>query len=181
MNEIKKLYVLEWRGPYNSLDELYADSSTIDGAIYLITGKEKYERGSEHIKYVGITERDPAVRLSDRDHKEKQAKIQRKKYWVGSFSKTSNRNTRAHAELIETLFIHYLFIQDVRIINKDKLKKKPSVPLTVLNRWILKCEECHKVNKSSRLADLPDVLLYDGEEYWGSEKLKYLASEGHSI
>ena len=147
MNEIKKLYVLEWRGPYNSLDELYADSSTIDGSIYLITGKEK------------------------------QGKIQRKKYWVGSFSKASNRNTRAHVELIETLFIHYLFIQDVRIINKDKLKKKPSVPLTVINRWILKCDDCHKVNKSSRLADLPDVILYDGEEYWGSEKLKYLVSE----
>lgn len=123
MNEIKKLYVLEQRGPYNSQDELYADSSTIDGSIYLITGKEKYERGNEHVKYIGITERDPAVRLRDHDHKEKQGKIQRKKYWVGSFSKAYNRNTRAHVELIETLFIHYLFIQDVRIINKDKLKK----------------------------------------------------------
>ena len=102
---------------------------------------------------------------------------QRKKYWVGCFSKASNRNTRAHVELIETLFIHYLFIQDVRIINKDKLKKKPSVPLTVINRWILKYDDCHKVNKSSRLSDLPDVILYDGEEYWGSEKLKYLVSE----
>lgn len=172
MNEIKKLYVLEWHGPYDTLDELYEDDATIDGSIYLITGKERYERGSEHIKYVGITERDPAVRLNERDHKEKQSKIFRKKYWVGRFSKCSNKANRAHVELIESLFVRFLYLQGVRIINDKKLKKAPKSPLTVLNRWILKSADSHRVNKSTRLADLPDVLLFDGDEYWGSDKLK---------
>ena len=177
MNEIKKLYVLEWYGPYNTLDDLYGDYATTDGSIYLITGKERYERGSEHIKYVGITERDPAVRLNERDHKEKQSKIFRKKYWVGRFSKYSNKANRAHAELIENLFIHYLHIQGVRLINKDKLNKIPKSPLAVVNRWVLRSADSHRVNKSTRLVDLPDVLLFDGDEYWGSDKLKYLNAD----
>lgn len=177
MNEIKKLYVLEWYGPYDTIEDLYEDDATTDGSVYLITGKERYERGNEHIKYVGITERDPAVRLNERDHKEKQAKILRKKYWVGRFSKSSNKNNRAHAELIESLFIRFLYLQNVRIINDKKLKRAPNSPLTVLNRWILKCADCHRVNKPSRLTDLPDVLLFDGEEYWGSDKLKFLNVE----
>ena len=177
MNEIKKLYVLEWHGPYDTIEDLYEDDATTDGSIYIITGKERYERGCEHIKYVGITERDPAERLKDRDHKVKQSNILRKKYWVGCFSKISNKNNRSHAELIENLFIHYLHIQRVRLINKDKLEKKPKSPLAVVNRWVLRSADSHRVNKSTRLADLPDVLLFDGEEYWGSDKLKFLNVE----
>ena len=177
MDEIKQLYVLEWYGPYDSIDDIWNDSGTEDCSIYLITGKERYERGAEHIKYVGITERDPAKRLSDRDHLEKQKKITYKKYRVGRFSRCSNKNSRAHAELIETLFIRFLFINDVRIINDKKLKKVPDRPLTVINRWILKSQNSHRVNKPSRLSFLPDVLLFDGNEYWGTDKLKYFNSE----
>ena len=109
MEEIKKLYVLEWYGPYDSIEEIWNDNGTEECSIYLITGKERYERGDEHIKYVGITERDPAKRLNDHDHQEKQQKIGYKKYWVGRFSRISNKNSRANAELIETLFIHFLY------------------------------------------------------------------------
>lgn len=177
MNEIRKLYVLEWYGPYNSIEEIWNDDDTEECSIYLITGKEKYERGEEHIKYVGITERDPVKRLNDRDHQEKQQKIAYKKYWVGRFSNSSNNNSRTNVELIETLFIHFLYIEGVRLINEKKIKKIPYCPLTVLNRWILKCHEGHRVNKPKRLTELPDVLLFDGVEYWGADKLKYFNYE----
>lgn len=177
MNEIKKLYVLEWYGPYDSIDAILDDESTEDGSIYLITGKERYERGGEHIKYVGITERDPAKRLSEPDHQVKQERLFYKKYWVGRFSRSSNRNSRSHAELIETLFVHFLSLEGARLINDKKIKKIPDTPLAVINRWVLKSQGCHRVNKPSRLSEMPDVLLFDGEEYWGSEKLRFLDAE----
>ena len=93
MDEIKRLYALEWYGPYESIEDIWNDDDTQSCSIYLITGKEPYERGSQHIKYVGITERDPVKRLSDKDHLKKQEKIKYKKYWVGRFSKSSNRNS----------------------------------------------------------------------------------------
>lgn len=128
MKEITRLYALEWYGPYDSIEEMWEDYDTEQCSIYLITGKEKYERGAEHIKYVGITERDPCKRLTDHDHQEKQAKIQYKKYWVGRFSRSSNKNSRAHAELIESLYIRYLYLQEIRIINDKKLKRAPRYP-----------------------------------------------------
>jgi hypothetical protein len=177
MKEITRLYALEWYGPYDSIEEMWEDYDTEQCSIYLITGKEKYERGAEHIKYVGITERDPCKRLTDHDHQEKQAKIQYKKYWVGRFSRSSNKNSRAHAELIESLYIRYLYLQEIRIINDKKLKRAPRYPLAVLNRWFRRTSEGHRVNKPARLSDLPDVMLFDGCEYWGSNKLKHFISE----
>ena len=177
MNEIKQLYALEWLGPYDSIEDVWNDPETESCPIYLITGKESYERGSQHIKYVGITERDPAKRLSDKDHLKKQERIKYKKYWVGKFSKTSNRNRRTHAELIETLFIHFLFLTNVKIINDKKLKSKPRIPVTVLSRWFLKCSYQHRQNKPTLLRDLPDVIMFDGDEYWTSDKLVYREKE----
>ena len=171
MNEIKRLYALEWFGPYESIEDIWNDDDTQSCSIYLITGKEAYERGSQHIKYVGITERVPAKRLSDKDHLRKQEKIRFKKYWVGKFSKTSNRNQRVHAELIETLFIRFLFLTDVKIINDKKLKSIPRHPVTVLSRWFLKNSYEHRLHKPTVLKDLPDVIMFDGDEYWASGKL----------
>lgn len=177
MEEIKKIYVLEWYGPYDSIEDIWNDYDTEACSIYLITGKEKFERGPEHIKYVGITERDPAKRLKDKDHKEKQKLISYKKYWVGRFSRSSNKNSRTNVELIETLFVHYLHISEEKIINDKKLKKRPETPLVVVNRWFLKSHDYHRMNKPARLSSLPDVLLYDGDEYWGADKLKFLDTE----
>ena len=174
MIEIKQLYALEWLGPYNSIEDMLNDDNVINGSIYLITGRQKYER-AKHIKYIGITERDPAVRLSDKDHKIKQEQILEKKYWVGVFSRVSNRNLRKHAELIETLFIRYLYLNDVKIINKVKLKKEPKCAVVVVNRWNKDIEN-HRLYKPSLLSELPDLLIYDGSEYWGTQKLKFLVA-----
>lgn len=179
MNEIKRLYALEWFGPYESIEDIWNDDDTQSCSIYLITGKGLYERGSQHIKYVGITERDPAKRLSDKDHLKKQEKIKYKKYWVGRFSKSSNRNQRAHVELIETLFIRFLFLADVKIINDKKLKSIPRTPVTVLSRWFLKNSYQHRQHKPTLLRDLPDVIMFDGDEYWTSGKLAFSDKESN--
>lgn len=171
MQEIKKFYALEWFGPYDSVDEIYRDDDTEACSIYLITGKASYERGGERIKYVGITERDPAKRLSDKDHLKKQQDIHCLKFWLGKFSKRSNKNSRSHAELIEKLFVRYLYLSDTSIINCKKKKSPLNSPVVVLNRWLLKGSYQHRQNKPASLKCLPDVIMFDGEEYWGADRL----------
>lgn len=56
MSEIKEVYVIEWMGPYNSLDEMYEREGIDSCCIYLITGRLPYDRRHD-IKYVGITKR----------------------------------------------------------------------------------------------------------------------------
>lgn len=177
MNEMKQLYVLEWFGPYKSVEDLWEDGRTSDCSIYLITGREKYERTIGYIKYVGITERDVAIRLKDKDHLEKQSKLLNKKYWSARFSRTPKTKFRNHVELIETLFVRFLFLQNVHIINCKKLKQTPKCPVTVLNRWNTKSQESHRLHKPSVLNVLPDVLMFDGSDYWGAGKLNRYISE----
>ena len=81
MDEIKRLYALEWYGPYESIEDIWNDDDTQSCSIYIITGKEAYERGALHITYVGITERNPANRLSDKDHLRKQERISLNYSW----------------------------------------------------------------------------------------------------
>lgn len=52
MSEIKEVYVIEWMGPYNSLDEMYEREGIDSCCIYLITGRFPYDRRPS-IKYVG--------------------------------------------------------------------------------------------------------------------------------
>ena len=64
MSEIKELYVIEWMGPYKSLDDICNRKDTADCCIYLITGH--VGRESNGIKYVGITKRLPEKRFSEK-------------------------------------------------------------------------------------------------------------------
>ena len=43
MDEIKRLYALEWYGPYESIEDIWNDDDTQSCSIYLITGKEPYD------------------------------------------------------------------------------------------------------------------------------------------
>ena len=47
MSEIKDLYVIEWMGPYNSLEEMYEREGSETCCIYLITGRVAYDRASD--------------------------------------------------------------------------------------------------------------------------------------
>jgi hypothetical protein len=67
MNLIKKSYIIDWSGPYTLEDlEDYIDSTA--DCFYLISGLQKYQRGSDKIQYIGITERGVPKRLKDAMH-----------------------------------------------------------------------------------------------------------------
>lgn len=177
MSEIKDLYVIEWMGPYNSLDEMYEREGSENCFIYLITGRFAYER-SLGIKYVGITKREVYSRLDDKDHREKQEKIKSKQFWAGRFSVSSynvleTKTNRDRAELVETLFVRYLTnLPGAKMINDKKRFQDPYKPIVVISRWQKKMIDDLRYNKPSILSKLPDTLMYVDKEFYAGDKLR---------
>jgi hypothetical protein len=169
MSEIKELYVIEWMGPYKSLDDICNRKDTANCCIYLITGRLNYER-AKSIKYVGITKRLPEERLSDKDHQIKQNQIKEKQYWAGRFSVSSFNNldkarNRARAELVERLIIKYLYDCHLKIVNIEKTQRYPSKSIGIISKWQKRYTDDARFNKPSILRALPDVLLYSDKEF----------------
>lgn len=177
MSEIKDLYVVEWMGPYDSLDEMYEREGSETCCIYLITGRLAYERTSG-IKYVGITKRAVYSRLDDKDHREKQEQIKGKQYWAGRFSVASYNNLdtpqkRRRAESVEKLLVRYLTnLPGAKMINDKKRFQDPCNPIVVISRWQKKMTDDQRYNKPSILRKLPDTLMYVDNEFFAGDKLK---------
>ena len=177
MSEIKDLYVIEWIGPYNSLEEMYEREGSETCCIYLITGRVAYERASD-IKYVGITKRAVYSRLDDKDHRAKQEKIKDKQFWAGRFSIASynNLNTpskRNRAESVETLLVRYLTnLPGAKMINDKKRFQDPHKPIVVISRWQKKMTDGQRYNKPSVLRKLPDTLMYADKEFYAGDKMR---------
>ena len=175
MSETKELYVLDWMGPYDSLDDICNYDDTMMCRFYLLTGR--LGRESNGIKYVGITKRYPEERLSDKDDLKKQEMIREKQYWVGRFSISTYNNldkpsNRERAELIERLIIRYLYESNVRIINTNKTQSDPECSVGIISRWLKKDTNALRLNKPSVLQVLPDVLLYSDGKYMSAPKMR---------
>ena len=179
MSEIKNLYVIEWMGPYDSLDDMYQRVGVEDCRLYIITGKLPYDR-LPGIKYVGITKRFVYKRLKDKDHQLKQQDIKDKQYWAGRFSVSSYNNpkissNKSKAELVEYLLVRYLSnIPGTKMINEKKTYTDPQKPVVVISRGQRKFSDEERYNKPSVLSKLPDVLMYVDNKFYVSEKLKYV-------
>ena len=178
MAEIKDAYVIEWMGPYKSIDEMYDYEDTEFCSLYIITGRMKHQK-SYGIKYIGITKRDPCNRLQDPDHIEKQKNIKDKEYWTGRFSVSSyNILTkgvrRNRAELVEHLLVKYLNLKIgyKHFLNDKKTKAYPKKPVVIISRGLSPACDKDRYNKPSILKDLPDVLMYVDGEFFTSNKLK---------
>lgn len=177
MSEIKEVYVIEWMGPYNSLDEMYEREGIDSCCIYLITGRLPYDRRPS-IKYVGITKRPPSKRLKDKDHQEKQKDIKEKQFWAGRFSVSRYNNLdspsgRCRAEAVETLLIRYLTnMPGVRMINEKKRYQDSRRPIAIISRWKKKLTDDQRYNKPSILSSLPDTLMYVDGDFYSCDKMR---------
>lgn len=175
MSETKELYVLDWMGPYDSLDDICNYDDTMMCRFYLLMGR--LGRETNGIKYVGITKRYPEERLSDKDDLKKQETIKEKQYWVGRFSVSSFNNldkprNRERAELIEHLIIKYLYESNVRIINTNKTQSYPEKSVGIISRWLKKGSNDLRSNKPIVLQILPDVLLYSNGKFLSAPKMR---------
>ena len=178
MSEIKEIYVIDWMGPYSSLEEVCERDGSENCFIYLIVGRRPRNR-TIGIKYVGITKRAPNKRMADKDHQKKQEEIKDKKYWVGRFSVSSYNNleskrNRNRAELIESLLVRYLSnISNEKMINVKKTLSDPKTPIGIISRWQRKYSEDSRYNKPRVLSKLPDTLIYADKEYWSADKMRF--------
>lgn len=176
MSEIKNLYVIEWMGPYDSLEEMYDREGIESCCLYLITGRIAKEPLG--IKYVGITKRLVPIRLRDKDHQEKQEDIKEKQYWAGRFSISSYNNIdtpfrRQRIESVETLLVRYLSnLYGAKMKNRNKHYQDPQKPIVVISRWQKKLTDNQRYNKPSVLKNLPDTLMYIDKEFYAEDKMR---------
>ena len=182
MSEIKKLYVIDWVGPFRSLDEADRISKAGVGSFYIVTGQLAPNCKEKGIKYIGISGRDPRVRMREKDDIAKMSKIFCKEYWIGRFS-VSDYNEfgqapdpkRKKAELIENLLVRYIALLRGAdsIINKKKTYCDPIEPVVIISRGEMKDSDYLRCNKPAALKDLPDVLMYVDGDFYASDKLQY--------
>jgi hypothetical protein len=178
-SKTKQLYILEWYGPYNSSEEMESKAGINDCSVYLITGQNKYSRNNSkcQVIYVGMTKRVVPKRIIEKDHIEKQANYKNKQFWAAKFSNISNNNPEAHARLVESCLIRFLSLAGAPLINKQGTRKNPKSDVAVVSRWNKKFSEEGRYNKSSKLWWLSDVILYQNEKFWFSEKIYKLYVE----
>lgn len=165
---IKKAYVVEWSGPYTDeqLEEIEDKSNS--GCLYIVSGLRKYQRGEPKIQYIGISERGAAVRFHDKSHPSEQV-IRNRQYWLAHLSNVSQETTRANLELIE----HALIYTCQTDVNKSKKASHPKKPVVVINRW-LTIDGYYRERRISPVQKaVPDIILFDGENFWTCEQLQF--------
>lgn len=165
------MFILEWCGPFNSVDELKGWECTHqeDGfGIYFISGKPPCKQRLR--SYVGISLNKNGL-ISKRYSNDSQHHIHELKdreFWIGRFSDKRKR-VRNNYELCETLLVSYLQPE----LNVRKKVNYPSVGMVLVNRWYTK-EMCARQNRICLAqVNTPDVIVYDYDEgIWTSDCLK---------
>ena len=165
MNQIKKSYIIDWSGPY-TIDNLesYINGNAAD-CIYLISGLQKYQRGSGQVQYCGITQRDVLKRLKDEFHHINEVPRDCQ-IWMGRFANPAFRRDRHNLESVEHLLIYY----EKPFLNDKKKKAPPKEPVVVINRW-RDTNDNYRQRRRHPVQEIPDVIMFDGEEFWSADRL----------
>ena len=128
MAGISKIYILEWYGPFTSVDELRNWEKMYPAergfGIYFISGKPPCKQIVRN--YVGISLNRSGL-ISKRYSSDSQHQIhelREKEFWIGRFTDKRKCN-RNNYELCETLLISYL--QPELNIRKKGSRVKPCV------------------------------------------------------
>ena len=154
-----RIFIINWYGAYTFQELEYVKE--LGNGIYLITGKQKYERIPK-IQYCGITEGSFYSRI--KNHHKKDSIYTDQNFWLGRFSypKEVTRNTLETAE--KMLVYSWQFS-----LNEKKKLSLPE-PTTVLNYWFNRNHE-PRFNQQKIYRDFSDVISWDGE-LWRLGNLK---------
>ena len=171
MAGINKMFILEWCGPFNSVDELkeWEYTHQEDGfGIYFISGKPPRKQLPR--SYVGISLNRNGL-ISKRYSGDSQHHIHElrgREFWIGRFSDKRKR-TRNNYDLCETLLISYLQPE----LNVRKKANYPSVGMALINRWYTKEMSVRQNRICLAQVNTPDVIIYDYHDgIWASDSLK---------
>ena len=166
---IKKAFVVEWQGPFTEEELDRIEDKSKSGCLYIISGLRRYQHGDPQIQYIGITKRGAVVRFHDKNHPSEQV-LRNRQYWLGHLSNVNQEATKANRELIESALIFTCQTE----LNKKKKCSPPKKPVVVVNRWITADGEFFREYRITPVQKaVPDVILYDGDDFWTCERLKY--------
>lgn len=154
-----RTFIVHWYGPYST--ESLPDQTDWGNGLYLIAGKQAYQRTSE-IQYCGITEGTFQHRITH--HHKVDSVVREKTFWFGEFEypKRVNRSVLETAEKILIWFWQPDLNERKRISNPE--------PTTLLNFWF-KPDGSYRTNQQRIYRDLSDVISWDGEK-WRTGNLK---------
>ncbi|MHB1334078.1 MAG: hypothetical protein ACYCY1_15925 [Sulfuriferula sp.] len=154
---------IKWQGPY-SLDE--AEEKAFSNGLYLLAGKQKYERVSE-IKYCGITKNTLKKRFNV--HHKLKLISRDLNIWFGSIV-YPNDHSRNHLEIAEKIIIYFW-----QPCLNDRKRYSPPKPTTLISQWFKK-DGAPRINQLSVYKELHDVLSWDGK-HWRSGNLEVYKDE----
>jgi hypothetical protein len=171
MDEIDKIFMIQWIGPFQTIDELKnwekKNSIVNEFCLYLLSGKE-YRKKSTSL-YCGKTE---MQRLSSRykNHKKYELiKDRELNIWIGRFS-NKKLATSDNIDIVETLIISHWQPN----LNDKKKAHYPGFAICVVNSWYKKDAKTRYINRVYPVQQLEDVIFYDinSNVVWGAERLK---------
>lgn len=175
MNDLNKMFVVQWYGPFETLEQLKYweknNNTSFSFNLYLLTGKEKFQKKYSH--YCGITKQQYIFQRLQKNHDKFPLIIRERNIWAGRFADPSQVD-RENAELVESLIISYWQPQ----LNDKKKKYFPRESVGLINKWYNKQQKSLQ-NRRFPAQSLTDVVLYDknDEEIWTAEQLKRLKVE----
>ena len=173
---MNKSITIHWQGPYpvdkeNLGKGEFEDIFLEKGGLYIFTGKTHNNEKKDGIRYIGIAEGNDKNSFWERFKRHPHLpKIKGLKIWLGTIYYPRSK-AREYLEESERILIYFVKPK----LNTAK-KVTPPEPLTVINKW-------HKpdnndwsneprFNKPKVLCDLDDVLVWDGQYWWTSDKLR---------
>jgi hypothetical protein len=171
MNDIDKIFIIQWIGPFLNLDDLkkWEKDSLIanEFCLYLLSGKEYRKRYTS--LYCGKTE---MKTLSSRFKNHKKYELIKDRdlnIWVGRFSFNKNAISE-NIDIVETLIISHWQPN----LNEKKKAYYPGLAICVLNSWYKKDSITRYQNRIHPVQQLDDVIFYDinSNIVWGAERLK---------
>jgi len=126
--------IVDWYGPYRSLKEARSAARSDYGeGLYMLLGRKKNQKKTR-IQYIGVA-MDISNRLTN-NHKIASILEQKREIWLGEIGSTGipgrkNKKLAIQIDLVEWAHAYFLNIEN----NKNKTKKPPDKPITVINRW----------------------------------------------
>ena len=171
MNDIDKIFMLQWIGPFANLEELKKwelVNMNCSCNLYMLTGKEYHHRTISD--YVGITEQEYIYKRLRCNHDKFKKIVRDLNIWVGHFS-CSDHAIHENISIVETLLISSWQPQ----LNEKKKVYFPNQCICVINQWY-KPNKTQYINRVYPAQYLQDVIVYNSEagKIWGAERLKKL-------
>lgn len=164
---IKKTFVVEWRGPYTEEKINLIHNKQDSGALYIVSGLQRYEHGSPVVQYIGITKRGAAIRFVDKGHKSQNVSRERQ-YWLAHLSNLTFEKNRDNLELVEHALIYVCDPEQ----NEKKRYSLPKHPVALVNRWFTEDGQYRERRVWPVQKYVPDVIVFDGESFWTCGRLK---------